>query len=1241
MLQINYPEILPISKIKSNISTAIKEHQVVIVAGDTGSGKTTQLPKICLESSCGKFGLIGHTQPRRLAARSVASRIAKEMGSQLGEYVGYKVRFDEQVSGKTKIKLMTDGVLLAEIQHDRFLKRYDTIIIDEAHERSLNIDFILGYLKTIIPRRPDLKVIITSATIDLERFSQYFDGAPIIKVSSSTYPVETRYRPICDEHSSTKNQLEGLFESIDELCHEGEGDILIFMNGEREIHDTADALRKRNLLDVEIVSLYARLSSDEQNKIFQLHSVRRIVLATNIAETSLTVPGIKYVIDPGTARISYYSYRAKIQRLPIEPISQASANQRRGRCGRTAKGVCIRLYSEKDFDSRPEFTIPEILRTNLAEVILKMATLGLGDIQKFPFIEAPNKRNIQDGVRLLEELGAIKFVSGSNNLHGYNVDANLTLIGRQLACLPIDLRFARMVLEASKHSCLKELMIIVSALSIQDPREWPSDKKKLSDERHRRFFHAQSDFLTFVNLWRYIHKQKKILTGNQFRKQCKRDFLNCSRVCEWQDVYLQISQAMNLMNFRLNEQEGSYSSVHISILSGALSYVGIKDQRKNEYKGVRNIKFCIFPTSGLFKKQPKWIVSAELLETSKLWGHIVAQIQPDWIKVVAEHLLKRSYSEPHWLKKYAAVFAYERVMLYGLIICPKSLVNYGSINAALSRKVFIRSALLDGDWKSEHAFLDKNRKLLREVEELEHKSRCRNILVDDDQLFDFYDRRLAKEVVSGRHFDEWWGRVSKHDSKLLNFEKEMLFKSDADYITISNYPNFWYQNDFKLKLSYRFEPGSQGDGVTVHIPISVLNQIEPVGFDWHVPGLRRELVVSLIKALPKTLRKNFISAQNYADTFLSSVTSTNRPLLDVLEKELQRMTGVKVLRRDWNSNRVPEHLKMKFCVIDHQGCKLRESKDLNYLKRDLKDQIKRTLSKVDDDGIEQQGLKTWSFGKLPKVYWRKRGDFELKAYPALVDDGDSVAIKLFATEEEQISAMHSGHCRLILLNVPSPVRYLHKILSNKSKLSLYFNPYGKVLDLIDDCVFCSVGKLIEEKGGESWDLDNFELLREHVAIELSHTVVDVTQQVEKILMIASAINKTLKDEIDFTTKSAFLDIKTQVGSLVFSGFVSEYGWRRLPDILRYMRAIQKRIEKLSIDSHKDRLHMLKIESLNNDYKKLLHNIPKGVIVPENVKVIRWMIEELRVSYFAQQLGTSYTVSDKKVRSAIEACGLLK
>uniref|UniRef100_UPI0035C6B661 ATP-dependent RNA helicase HrpA n=1 Tax=Serratia quinivorans TaxID=137545 RepID=UPI0035C6B661 len=1226
--KITYPENLPVSQKKQDILQAIRDHQVVIVAGETGSGKTTQLPKICLELGRGVKGLIGHTQPRRLAARTVANRIADELETPLGGSVGYKVRFNDQVGENTLVKLMTDGILLAEIQQDRLLMQYDTLIIDEAHERSLNIDFILGYLRELLPKRPDLKVIITSATIDPQRFSRHFNNAPIIEVSGRTYPVEVRYRPVVDDADDTdRDQLQAIFDAVDELGREGPGDILIFMSGEREIRDTADALNRLNLPHTEVLPLYARLSNSEQNRVFQSHHGRRIVLATNVAETSLTVPGIKYVIDPGTARISRYSFRTKVQRLPIEPVSQASANQRKGRCGRVSDGICIRLYAEQDFLSRPEFTDPEILRTNLASVILQMTSLGLGDIAAFPFVEAPDKRNILDGVRLLEELGAIKTAE--------NGHYQLTAQGRQLAQLPIDPRLARMVLEAQKSGSVREVMIITAALSIQDPRERPMDKQQASDEKHRRFADKDSDFLAYVNLWDWLKEQQKEHSSSQFRRLCRNDFLNYLRVREWQDIYTQLRQVVKELGLPVNSEPSDYRSVHTALLTGLLSHIGQKDVDKQEFTGARNARFSIFPGSGLFKKPPKWTMVAELVETSRLWGRIAARIEPEWIEPLAQHLVKHSYSEPHWSKSQGAVMASEKVTLFGLPIVAARSVNYSTIDPLLCRELFIRHALVEGDWQTRHAFFAANLKLRAEVEELEHKSRRRDILVDDETLFAFYDQRIPNDVVSGRHFDNWWKNAGKQNSDLLSFEKEMLIKDGANQVSALDYPNTWYQGNLKLRLTYQFEPGTDADGVTVHIPLPILNQVEQQGFEWQIPGIRRELIIALIKSLPKPVRRNFVPAPNYAEAFLGRATPLEMPLLDSLERELRRMTGVTVSREDWQWDQVPDHLKMTFRVVGEKHKTLLEGKDLTALKLKLKDKVQETLSAVADDGLEQSNLHIWSFGKLPEFYEQKRGGYSMKAYPALVDEKDSVAIRLFDSEQEQRQAMWQGTRRLLLLNIPSPIKYLHEKLPNKAKLGLYFNPYGRVLDLIDDCISCGIDKLIAEHGGPVWQEENFARLQELVRGELNETVVGVAKQVEQILTAVFNINKRLKGRVDISLALALSDIKTQLGALVYRGFVTNNGWKRLPDTLRYLQAIERRLEKLAIDPHRDRAQMLRVEQVQQAWQQWLNKLPPKRQQDDEVKEVRWMIEELRVSLFAQQLGTPYPISDKRILQTIE------
>lgn len=1227
--QIHYPD-LPVSARRDEILQAISEHQVVVIAGETGSGKTTQLPKMCLELGLGTKGLIGHTQPRRIAARSVANRIAEELQCELGGIVGYKVRFSDQISENTQIKLMTDGILLAEIQQDRFLNQYDTLIIDEAHERSLNNDFILGYLKQLLPRRPDLKVIITSATIDVARFSVHFNHAPIIEVSGRTYPVEVRYRPIVEEEE--QDQLQGILNAVNELQAEGRGDILVFLSGEREIRDTAEALEKQNLKFTEILPLFARLSAQEQNRIFQPSNQNRIVLATNVAETSLTIPNIKYVIDSGTVRISRYSYRTKVQRLPIEPISQASANQRKGRCGRVTEGICIRLYSEADFNQRPEFTDPEILRTNLASVILQMVALGLDDIEAFPFVDAPDKRHIQDGVKLLEELGAFEFHQRKGESYRQK---RLSKIGRQLAQLPVDPRLAKMLLSAVDYGCLHEVMIIVSALSIQDPRERPQEKQQAADEKHRRFVDKKSDFLAFLNLWHYIQIQQKALTKNQFRRLCQKDYLNYLRVREWQDIYHQIRLTAREMGLPINSSEAQYAQIHTALLSGLLSHIGLKEAEKKQYLGARNAHFAIFPNSAVFKSQPKWVMAAELVETSKLWGRMVAEIDPEWIEPLAAHLSKKSYAEPRWAKSRGVVIADEKVSLYGIPIVTNRPVNYGKIDPVVSREIFIQSALVEGAWYTKHAFFRQNQALIREIENLEHKSRRRNILVEERMLFEFYDQRIGTEVVSQKHFDQWWKKAAAKDPDLLNFEKAFLTKENAESVSELDFPNFWHQGNLKLKLSYQFEPGAEADGVTVHIPLPLLNQVEMAGFEWQIPGLRHELIVALIKSLPKSIRRNFVPAPNYAEAFLGRVSSIDKPLLDTLCAELRRMTGVTVEPESWQWEQVPAHLKMTFRVIDDKGKKIAESRDLDSLKVALKDQVQESISAVADDGIEQSGLHIWNFAQLPQSYEQKKQGFTVKAFPAIVDEKESVGIKLFETEFEQSVAMQQGLRRLLLLNVPSPIKYLHEKLPNKSKLGLYFAPFGQVMTLIEDCIACAVDKLINDFGGVVWDEAKFTQLREFVLENLNDVTMDIAQQVEHILTTTFEINKRLKGKMDFTMAFALSDIKSHLSQLIYPSFVEKTGYTRLADLLRYLNAIDKRIDKLLQDVNRDRAAMLRVEQVNNAYQQLLAKLPKSKPHSDEVKDIRYMIEELRVSLFAQQLGTKYPISDKRILSVID------
>ncbi|MEU6123266.1 ATP-dependent RNA helicase HrpA [Streptomyces sp. NPDC047123] len=1249
---ITYPEQLPVSQKKDEIAEAIRDHQVVIVAGETGSGKTTQIPKICMELGRGVRGMIGHTQPRRIAARTVAERVADELRTPLGEAVGWKVRFTDQVGADTYVKLMTDGILLAEIQTDRELRAYDTIIIDEAHERSLNIDFLLGYLAQLLPRRPDLKVVITSATIDPERFSRHFGDAPIVEVSGRTYPVEVRYRPLLEEDSedTDRDQITAIADAVEELQAEGKGDILVFLSGEREIRDTADALNKKNYRFTEVLPLYARLSHAEQHRVFQQHTGRRIVLATNVAETSLTVPGIKYVIDPGTARISRYSHRTKVQRLPIEAISQASANQRKGRCGRTSDGICIRLYGEDDFLARPEFTDAEILRTNLASVILQMTAAGLGEIEKFPFIDPPDHRNIRDGVQLLQELGALDPAQKDPK-------KRLTQQGRKLSQLPVDPRLARMVLEADKNGCVREVMVIAAALSIQDPRERPAEKQAQADQQHARFKDETSDFLAFLNLWRYVREQQKERGSSSFRRMCKAEYLNFLRIREWQDIYTQLRTVAKQMDIQLNEEDAPEQHVHLSLLAGLLSHIGMKDVKeskdsdpkqrggRNEYLGARNARFAVFPGSALFKKPPRYIMSAELVETSRLWARVNARIEPEWVEPLAQHLVKRTYSEPHWEKDQAAVMAVEKVTLYGVPIVTDRKVNYGRIDPEVSRDLFIRNALVEGDWRTHHKFFAANRRLLTEVEELEHRARRRDILVDDETLFDFYDQRVPEHVVSGAHFDSWWKKKQKDEPELLDFERSMLINEKAGDVSKDDYPDAWRQGQLKFRVTYQFEPGADADGVTVHVPLQVLNQVTDEGFDWQIPGLREQVVIELIRSLPKPIRRNYVPAPNFAQAFLDRAVPLQEPLHVTLARELQRMVGVPVSPDDFDLTRVPDHLKITFRIVDERRKKLAEDKDLEALKLRLKPKARQALSQAaaataersGGAAVERTGLTDWTIGTLSRVFETRRAGQPVKAFPALVDDGDTVSVRLFDTEAEQQQAMWRGTRRLILRNIPvNPAKFASDKLTNQQKLALSANPHGSMQALFDDCAMAAADKLIGDFGGPVWDEESYRKLFDKVRAEIVDTTVAAVGQVQQVLAAWQACERRLKSAGSPALLANLADVREQLNSLVKPGFVTETGLRRLADLMRYMVAADRRLQQMPTNVQRDTARMEKVREMRDEYLWLLEQMPRGRPVPQDVLDIRWMIEELRVSYFAHALGTAYPISDKRIVKAVDA-----
>jgi ATP-dependent helicase HrpA len=1232
MPPVSYPAELPVSQRRDEIARAIRDHQVVVIAGETGSGKTTQIPKICLELGRGVAGQIGHTQPRRLAARTVAERIAEELGSPLGETVGYQVRFTDVSADDTLIKLMTDGILLTEIARDRQLRRYDTLIIDEAHERSLNIDFILGCLRRLLPQRPDLKVIITSATIDPERFAAAFGGAPVVEVSGRTYPVQTRYRPPEED----ADQGQAISDAIDELSAEGPGDILVFLSGEREIRDTADLLAGRDRL--EVLPLYGRLAAAEQHRVFERRPAssyaRRVVLATNVAETSLTVPGIRYVIDPGTARISRYSHRTKVQRLPIEPISQASANQRKGRCGRTADGICIRLYSQDDFDSRPEFTEPEILRTNLASVILQMAAIGLGDVPAFPFIDPPDARNIADGLTLLAELNAFR-------------DGRITGLGRKLARLPVDPRIGRMILEADRNGCAREVLIIAAALSIQDPRERPLEAQQAADDKHRRFADPDSDFTAYLNLWDYLAERQRELSSSAFRRLCRADYLNYLRVREWQDLRSQLQTLAADVGVTVKSSSSERPKVLVSLLAGLLSQIGVQSEPvaghppgrrpRAEYLGARNARFAIFPGSGLTKKPPDWIVAAELVETSRLWARTVARIEPEWVEPLARHLVKCTYSEPHWEKKRGGAVALEKVTLYGVPLVTDRKVGYGRIDPVAARELFIRHALVEGDWHTSHRFFAENRRLLAEAEELEHRVRRRGLVAGEEELFAFYDARIPADVVSAQHFDTWWKQARRADSGLLTFKPADLFGAGADDVSTGAYPDVWTSESAlirELPLSYAFEPGSQADGVTVDIPLSRLNQVNPAEFSWQVPGLRAELVTEMIRSLPKPLRRELGPAPNAARDVLDLLGDPPSPgdLRDALGGALRSLRGVTVPRDAWDLSRLPPHLRITFRVTEG-GRVLAEGKDLADLRRQLRPRLRAALSRAAGD-ITRTGLTSWDFGPLPEVF--REGD--LVAYPALFDAGDRVDVRLFETPDAARSAMWAGTRRLILLGAPSPVKSIAGSLPTRAKLALSNNPHGGVAAMFADCVNCAADYLMAQAGGPARDPDGFGRLSAAVKTRLPEVTADVVSRVESALRLWHEMRNRLDSMTGDAVQPAVADMRAQLARLIYPGFVAGTGYRRLPHLIRYLQAIARRLDKLPENPARDAASMAIAQRAGQAYRQALADHPGARESDPAVAEVRWMLEELRVSLFAQTLGTPAPVSETRILSALSRLG---
>ncbi|MBL1458116.1 MAG: ATP-dependent RNA helicase HrpA [Methylophaga sp.] len=1226
---------LPVIERKDDIAKAIQQHQVIILCGETGSGKTTQLPQICLELGRGVAGLIGHTQPRRIAARTVATRIAEELKSQIGEAVGYKVRFHDQVKAdKSYIKLMTDGILLAETQNDPYLNQYDTLIIDEAHERSLNIDFLLGYLKQLLPKRPDLKLIITSATIDTQRFSEHFDNAPVIEVSGRTYPVEIRYRPLLsrDDDSEDLDFVDGIVQAVDELCRVGPGDVLIFLSGERDIRDVSEALRKHHPPNTEILPLFARQSASEQNRVFKTGGPRRIILATNVAETSLTVPGIRYVVDPGLARISRYSVRNKVQRLPIEKISQSSANQRSGRCGRVAAGVCIRLYDEEDFAARPAFTDPEILRTNLASVILQMTALKLGNPAKFPFINPPPPKMINDGYRLLEELNAVNGIR------------QITETGRQLAKLPIDPRIARMILAANDQNSLNEVLVIASALSIQDPRERPMDKQQAADEAHSKYKDERSDFLAFLKLWDLYHDRQKHLSQNKFRKYCKENFLSFLRLREWHDIYQQLHVQTTQMGFKPNQQPAEYQSIHQALLSGLLSNVAMKADQ-HSYAGTRNLKLKIFPGSALHKKGPKWIMAAELVETGQLYARIVAKIEPEWVEPIAGDLVKRQYSDPHWEKKPAQVVAFESVSLYGLPIVNRRKIHYGPLDRPTSNEIFIREALVDGDFNCQAKFFQHNRQLIDEIELLEQKSRRRDVLADEDTLFAFYHERIPDDIINGQGFEKWRKQAEKKDPRCLFMSRETLMQHNAEQVTVDSYPDQLLVNRVPLPLEYHFEPGKQHDGITQTIPLSLLNQSDPERYEWLVPGLLRDKVIFLLKSLPKSLRRHFIPVPDYADRCLKALTPYEGTLLPALSEQLRKMTGVEIKADDWRQEDLPLYLKMNFKLVDEQGELLAENRDLNQLKQDWSKEAAASFRQLPDSEYEKSGMTGWEFDAFPEHIVMQQNGLEMTAYPALVDRGDHVDLTLMDTLQQAKSFSAIGLRRLFMLAEKDKVKYLQKNLPDIQKMCLHYanvpaapfeeNKAQQITpceQLKQDLIAVAFDRCFLKDQDWPRDKQQFEQRLKHRSSELINIANQLARLIAEPLSEYHAIAKRLSGNIPLAAMHAVKDIREQLNYLLYQGFVHHTPDEALQRLPAYFRAIGARLDKLKTDPAKDRQRQMEVQPY---WQRYLSNIKRAD--NEAMQQYRWMIEEFRISVFAQEIGTAYAVSAKRLDKQWAKC----
>ncbi|HHJ18881.1 MAG TPA: ATP-dependent RNA helicase HrpA [Gammaproteobacteria bacterium] len=1210
---LNYPEDLPVSGKRAEIAEAIRQHQVILVCGETGSGKTTQLPKICLEAGRGIDGLIGHTQPRRLAARTVALRIAEELKSALGTLVGFQTRFQKNLSDQNRIKLMTDGILLSEMQRDRWLNQYDTLIIDEAHERSLNIDFLLGYLKQLLAKRRNLKLIITSATIDAARMADHFDHAPIIEVTGRSYPVDILYHPMttADDDQEPLDLNQAIDQAIDETQQQGRGDILVFLPGEREIHEVSRTLRHRRE-QMDILPLYARLNAADQQRIFHPGGRTRVILSTNVAETSLTVPGIRYVIDSGLARISRYSWHSKIQRLPIEKISQASANQRAGRCGRTGPGVCIRLYDEDDFINRSEFTDPEIQRTNLAAVILQMAALRLDRIEKFPFIDTPDPRLIRDGYRLLGEL------------HAVDDRRKITPLGKQLARLPIDPRLGRMLIAASTLGATAEVLIIVTALAVQDPRERPFDKKQAADEKHARFNDPHSDFISLINLWNDLEAQFESLSRNAFRKYCKKEFMNFRRWWEWRDTHRQLKLALAELKITLNPSPAKYLAIHQAVLSGLLDHIGFKEE-KHLYLGCRNRKFSIFPGSGVKGKTPKWIMAAEITETSRLFARTVAQIQPEWVEHVGQHLLKHSYSEPHWQTRSARVGGYEKLTLYGLVINPKRPVNYAQIDPALARELFIRHALVYGQWSMKLPVIEKNRSDIESIEDIETRTRRRDILIDEEDLYVFYHRKLPDNIHSGEAFRKWYRSLK--DPKILRIHRNDLLRDDIQTLDVDQaFPKYWEQQGLQLPLHYQFEPGHEADGVTLRIPLAVLPQVDADRCDWLVPGLLEEKFIALIKALPKKLRKNFVPAPDFAHAIKQTLSIYEGNLFEQMSDALNRMTGVHVTPDDWNLTLEP-HLIMRFEIIDENSKVIKAGRSLTALRDTLAQQLEKKPAPPSLQSFEREQITHWDFGELPDYIECEEAGYRIRRYPALSAEKQGIALRLFDQQPVAEQAMQEGLLALIRLQLKQDIRYLDKNIPNLTDNCLKFSALGQCRQFKDDLIDSSIQRCFLNEPSPPKNEAAFSQRLKTGRDQLVTTANELSALAGEILGLYHKISQQIRGNLPLSAIEAAADVKSQLNALVYPGFLRRTPATQLGQLPRYLKAMQIRLEKVPNAPDKDRMRRVELAPLL-EYQSSI--TPEKYHASTALQNFRWQLEELRVSLFAQELGTRQRVSIKRL-----------